>query len=197
MRRIHLAQLIIVLAALSPAMAFANAIYFKPTAMYVIDNSENASGANSKSTTSRQLIDVGFGFIFDNGLTVGGLYATEKRNEETTSTSGSTSTSTGDRTSLGAGIGWASDKDIGPFVMAIYFPQSTYVTSPNNINHTGGGYQADLGVRFKMKHVFFGLQLSYKAFEYKEYSSGPTKIALSHPLKHTNLDPYLSIFFQL
>jgi hypothetical protein len=177
--------------------AQANQIYFKPTVMYLIDNAENQGGGNSKENNSRQLIDVGFGFIFEKGLTVGGIYATEKRTTETTTVSGASSTVTTDRTSLGAGVGWSSPKEMGPFVMAYYFPQSTYVNTTTSYNYSGSGYQLDLGVRFKMKHVYFGLQLSYKFFEYKEYTVATTKQSLSDPLKHTNVDPYISVFFQL
>lgn len=62
--------------------------------------------------------------------------------------------------------------------------------------YQGGGYQVDLGVRFKLSSVFVGLQMSYKMFEYKKYTTGGASVALTEPIKQGFVDPYFALFFE-
>lgn len=163
--------------------------YIKPQVMYLIDGEEENG---TTTTTTRQLIDLGAGYLTTDGIAIGGLYATEKTQIKTEGASSSVTDKS--RTSLGGGLGYFMQGNVAPYIMADYLFSSEYIES--STTYTGTGYLVDLGVRFSVGSLFLGMQLTYKKFEYKESRSGSTTTSLSQPLKHTFLDPYFAFMFQ-
>lgn len=108
---------------------------------------------NGGDTHSRLLLDLGGGWIANNGFTLGFLYASEKNN-----ISNGTSY---DRTSFGPNIGYASKKEEGWYVIGTYLLSSTTTTGLK-----GTGYQIDVGYKFQINKVSFAPQLSKKQFTY-------------------------------
>lgn len=153
----------------SPAFA---AGHFRLSGIYWSEETEQSTTTKS----SRTLLDLGAGYAWPSGLTVGGLYGTEKRK------SGDTST---DRTSYGPTIGYMQSGE-GFFVLGTYFFKSEYE------DFDGDGYQVDLGYRFKISSVGIGLQMSYKHFKYDEANGS----SFSPPLKQTYLDPYFAFWLE-
>ncbi|NJL25607.1 MAG: hypothetical protein HC902_10820 [Calothrix sp. SM1_5_4] len=97
----------------TPAFA---AGYFRLSGIY--SSEETGQGTTTKS--SRTLLDLGAGYTWSSGFTLGGLYGTEKRE------SGDSST---DRTSLGPTIGYLQ-KGGG------FFALGTYHSNPNTKSMT-------------------------------------------------------------
>ena len=166
-------------------------IYVRPSLMYLYDRDEDNG---SKTSTTRQLIDLGIGYIGQARWALGGLYATERKDVKSEPASGGTTTTSGNRTSLGPTLGWVSAGDLGFYILGTYFVQSEYVEGSNT--YKGNGYEADLGVRIPVRGTFVALQVSYKNFEYKKYSAGGGDVELSRPRVHTFIDPYFALFFE-
>ncbi|MBC7457905.1 MAG: hypothetical protein H7235_06480 [Bdellovibrionaceae bacterium] len=128
---------------------------------------------NGGDTHSRLLLDLGGGWIANNGLTLGFLYASEKN----TISNGSSY----DRTSFGPNIGYASKKEEGWYVIGTYLMSSTTTTGLK-----GKGNQIDVGYKFQINKVSFAPQLSRKQFTYTTQNGND----LSSNYSEGRIDPY-------
>ncbi len=145
--------------------------YFRLGALYW---SEEVGDPAVKS--SRTLLDLGGGYIWPSGLTLGGLYGTEKRKA---------GDSSWDRLSYGPTLGWMQ-KGEGFYILGTYFFKSEYE------DYEGTGIEADLGYRFKISSVGVGLQFAYKQFEYTKLNGA----SVSPAYKQTYIDPYFTFWFE-
>ena len=168
--------------------AFSAAV-LKPTGSYMqsIDDS-----GTTKTTKTRTIIEIPFGYYFDMGVGALGIYSTEKGLDKTESTSGGgTSAVETSRTSYGAGIGWMDSSDIGIFVNGYYFFNTEMTQSTTT--YKGTGYQADLGIKFPVKRAFLAVQFSYKYYEYNKTTAGGVETDLATPRKLQFFDPQAAI----
>jgi hypothetical protein len=163
----------LLLAAFQPALAHAN-VLLRPALSY---SSVATEAGDTKTTTTRRLIDVTAGYVYPSGLSLLGLYGMETK----TSESGGSS-STDDRKSLGAGLGWQS-QGYGPYLAGLYIFDNKL--SSGGTNYKGTGMQFDLGYRFTISGLGIGLQMSYRMFTYKEAGG----VSLSPQIKYTHIDP--------
>lgn len=163
---------ILCLFALALSSASASASYFRLNALYQSEETEQSTSSKS----SRTLLDLGGGYTWPSGFTLGALYATEKRDN---------GTSTTDRTSYGPTLGYMQEGE-GFFILGTYFFKSEYE------EYDGDGYGIDVGYRFKVSSVGLGLQMSYRHFKYDELSGA----SVNPPLKHTYLDPYFTLWIE-
>jgi hypothetical protein len=132
---------------------------------------------NGGDTHSRLLLDLGGGWIANNGFTAGFLYA----NEKNTVSNGASA----DRTSFGPNIGYATKKDTGWYVIGTYFMSSTTTSELK-----GTGYQIDVGYKFIINKVSFAPQLSKKQFTYtSQYGND-----LNPTYEEGRIDPYFVVW---
>ncbi len=165
--------------------------FFRPAFSYTIDENES-NGITEKE--ARRMIDLAGGYITDKGITILAQYSLEKK-KTTTENSGTSSSTDSDRTSIGVGGGWTTRQDIGPYIHGIYYMQSEEIE--DGVTYKGGGYEVDLGFKAAIRKLSIAFQLSYRAFEYDEFtSSGGTSAALPQPRKQANLDPTFAIFLE-
>lgn len=169
MRKLTYLVLLSVVVSGSPAFA---AGYFRLNALYLSEETQQSSS----SKTTRTLLDLGAGYTWPSGLTLGGLYGTEKRKSDSSST---------DRTSYGPTIGYMQSGE-GFFLLGTYFLMSDYEQLD------GTGYEVDAGYRFKVSSVGVGLQIAYKHFEYNK-SNGAS---FSPTIKQNYIDPYFAIWLE-
>lgn len=147
--------------------------YVRLDALYL----SQESGTATTSKTSRTLLDIGGGYAWPSGFTLGALYGTEKIKNDSSSS---------DRTSVGPTIGWYQ-KDQGPFILGTYF-----FTSELD-DYKGSGYEVDLGYKFKVSAFSIGLQLSYKHFSYDKNGSASVNPAYVQ----NYIDPYFAFWFEI
>lgn len=164
---------LLVLVCLSPLSAFASG-FVKAAGVYLSE--ESGQGTLTKGT--RTLIDIGGGYVSQQGWTFGALYGMEKRK------SGDTST---DRTSMGPSVGWITRKESGAYVIGTYF-----ISSELSPNYKGSGYQFDLGYKFSVGKVALAMQISYKHFEYNKAGSA----SLEPALVNNHIDPYFALLIE-
>lgn len=125
-------------------------------------SSHTSTDGGGSSKASRMIYDVGAYYKFQGGGWVAGaLYQND-------SASGDLSAN---RTSYGASAGWMSPRESGFFVIGTYFISSTYEEFKD-----GTGYQIDVGYKFTPRQIPFGLQLSYKNYDYSKYDHSDTFI---------------------
>lgn len=142
--------------------------YMRLAAIYM---AEDTGGGDH----SRLLLDLGGGYLTQQGWSLGFLYATEKN-----SLNGG---HTLDRSSLGPTVGWASKKDTGFYILGTYF-----ISSKMTDDMSGSGYQIDVGYKFVIDKVSFAPQLSKKQYNYdKQYGQS---IAYSE----SRIDPYFVVW---
>ncbi|MBS1970633.1 MAG: hypothetical protein JSU04_10015 [Bdellovibrionales bacterium] len=131
----------------STTSAFADG-YFKGALLY----QNNKSGSEgSQGSTVRQVIDFAAGYLDPKGWMYGVLYSTDS----TSSGGGSLN-----RTAMGPSIGWISNKDNGPYIMATYF----YTAKMDPME--GSGFGLDVGYKFAVRRIAFGFQLSKRNITY-------------------------------
>ena len=183
----RLASCFVALAAVLAVKPAEAKIYFQPRLMYLEETDKSNSG---DSTRKRTLIDAALGYGMDNGLLIGAIYATEKR--QWSSSAGGASDAT--RTSMGPSVGWMGSDAVAPYVMGTYYLSSEYVTG--SYTYKGTGFQIDLGVNFKVGPGAVGLQLSYKKFDYNKYTLSGRDFDLSPADSQGFIDPYFAFAFE-
>lgn len=164
--------------ALLPTFAHADGL-IRPALGYTIDKTESGGSA---TTTTRQLIDIGGGYVTDSGVMLLGMYSTE-----TKTVASSSSTTNFNRSSYGGGIGWMAKQSSGPYVDGIYFLDATMTS--NSSTYKGNGWQIDVGYNFEVSRVGIGMQLTYRSFTYSKLNGS----TLNNPYKQTNLDPMFAV----
>jgi hypothetical protein len=147
-------------------------------------SSEIQSGSSTSKDT-RQIIEIGGGYLTQKRWLILGQYAQETVNS---SSGGSTTTST--RTSYGPGFGWVSNRDVGAYIDAIYYFSSQYAEQGTTLK--GSGYQADLGLKIVLSKMAVLAGFSYAHFDYNKTNTG----TLSPAIKHTVLAPRLGLQFE-
>ncbi|HVK62784.1 MAG TPA: hypothetical protein VM432_14600 [Bdellovibrionales bacterium] len=167
-----LAAILGLLVSFNASMASANG-YFRLGGMYTFSE----RGRDDLSKTTRTLLDIGGGYVWTKGWTLGGLYQMDKVQSDSY---------TLDRTSYGPTAGWISQDSGGPYVLATYF-----FSSKRSDEYEGSGYQFDLGYRFPVKGIFLALQMSYKHFAYNKANGRE----LDPPYNENYLDPYIALMF--
>lgn len=128
---------------------------------------------NGGDTHSRLLLDLGGGWIANNGFSLGFLYASEKNNISNGASY--------DRTSFGPNIGYASKKEEGWYILGTYLMSSTTTTGLK-----GTGNQIDVGYKFQINKVSFAPQLSKKQFTYTTQDGND----LNPTYSEGRIDPY-------
>lgn len=138
--------------------------------------SEKLGSEGSAVETSRTLIDFGAGHLFSNGITLGGMYGSEKYDQ---------STQTSSRTGIGPTIGYMKKKAQGFYFLGTYFI---------NPSRTGGfkgtGTQLDVGYRFQLDKVSIAPQFSKKSFKYTKVNGTD----LDPALIDDRIDPYFVLW---
>lgn len=149
--------------------------YLKLGAMYMM----GAEGSDEMNETSRTLLDLGAGYVWPKGWTLGALYGIEKRKygEGTTDL---------ERTSYGPTVGWITRDSDGPYILGSYFLKS------ERNDYEGTGYQVDLGYKFDLSKVALAMQVSYKGFEYTKSNGN----SINPPYKEKYLDPYFVLMIE-
>jgi len=148
--------------------------YARLGALYL---SSESGPEGSTTEGSRTLIDLGAGYVWSQGLTLGVLYGIEKEK------SGSSSS---DRTALGPTVGWISNPGNGVYILATYF------VSVEKENYKGTGYQADLGYKFAMGKIALAPQISYRHIAYDELNGNK----LATKIIDGNIDPYFVLWIE-
>lgn len=137
-------------------------------------SSEESGSQGSTSNQSRTLLDVGAGYIWPAGWTLGALYATEKEKNETSST---------DRTGIGPTVGFIGQS---PYILATYFLQL------DREEMEGKGFQIDLGYRFSVGKISFAPQLTYFDVAYDENNGA----SMDPKYIEKKIDPYFVLWFE-
>ena len=131
------------------------------------------------------LMDINLGYQMSNGLYLGALYVTD---------SGEISTLKSTVTGLGVSVGYMKS---GWFVHGHYILSSEFDqdTSTADKWKKGTGIQTDLGYMAPISGVFYlGIQLTYRALEYKTFESSGVDITTS-TYKLTDMTPKLRLTF--
>lgn len=152
-------------------------VLFRPAFTYTIDKTEQ----NSTTTTTRRVIDIGAGYVGNEGWMILGMYGMENKTVDD-----GTNVHKIDRNSMGLGGGYMQ-KGGGFYVDGIYFIQSEMTIG--STKHKGDGWQIDLGYNFNFSRVGLGAQLTYRSFKYTKAGEA----TLTPPLKQTNLDPMFAL----
>lgn len=165
-------NLLLVVSLLLPFDAFAGG-YTRIAVMYLTEK-RGIEGATAE--TSRTLIDFGAGHLFSSGLTLGGMYGSEKYDQ---------STQTLSRTGIGPTIGYMKSKTQGFFFLGTYFFNPSMTGG-----YKGTGTQLDVGYRFQLDKISIAPQLSKKSFKFTEVDG----FALDPAFVDDRIDPYFVIW---
>jgi len=165
-------NLLLVASLLLPINTFAGG-YTRFSFMYL---TEKIGVEGSAVETSRTLIDLGAGHLFNNGFTLGGMYGSEKYDQ---------STQTSSRTGIGPTIGYMKNKSSGFFFLGTYFVNPTMTGG-----YKGTGTQLDVGYRFALDKISIAPQFSKKSFKYDEANG----VEQNPPLIDDRIDPYFVVW---
>ena len=171
-------RLFFLLSLTRPALALADGL-FRADFGYMLDDTQS-NGSDTKTT--RQLIDLTGGYIFQPGWVLTAQYAMEKVDATNSGT-----TTESNRTSYGPGGGWVSRQNVGPYVTGTFYFASNWVTP--GATYQGWGYQLDVGMKVDIQKIFLVGGLSYEYFEYAKTSTG----TVSPSLKQSHIDPRIGL----
>lgn len=171
----HKINLFILSLLLVPTLSFADG-YLRLGGMYLSSTEGYDGGGDTKTT--RTLMDLGAGYIWPAGWTVGGLYSTE------TIKSGGLSM---ERKSMGPTVGWISQKQSGFYVLATYI-----LKAEKDPEFEGTGYQGDFGYKFNIGRLSFAPQLTYRHLNFDKYAGN----TLNPKYTETKIDPYFVLWFE-
>jgi hypothetical protein len=151
-------------------------IYLRPMGYYSSYKTTSDDDSGPSYSSSRILYDMGIGYLHEKGWMLGAMYQSDGGGAEYPG-----------NVSYGPSLGWVSQKDVAPYVVAHYFFKSGIgASSTSSETERSWGYQADFGFKAPLSRVTFAFQISYKHYSHGTIGGSFTRV-----------DPLIGLFMSL